>query len=90
MVFFLPYCLWSTGLLLWGDAMGPRADADLLPRGQAEPEAPGAAGSTLWLPRRTKSGVWGPGSCTAGECECEAGRKEARIAASTEQVSGVC
>ena len=47
--------------------MGPRADADLLPRGQEEPGAAGAAGSTVWLLWNTEPSVWGPGSRTAGK-----------------------
>lgn len=77
-VFFLPDCYGNTGLLIWGDAMGPRADADLLPRGGEELGAPGAAGRTIWLLWNTEPGVWGPGSRTAGKGEWEAGRKRGK------------
>nr|XP_036861224.1 protein Niban 3 isoform X11 [Manis javanica] len=58
------------GLFIWRDALGPRADADLLPRGCSEPGAPGAAGSTVRLLWNTKPGVWGPGSHTAAHGQC--------------------
>ena len=77
-VFFSPDCHWNAGVLIWGDAMGPRADADLLPRGQEEPGAAGAAGSTVWLLWNTEPSVWGPGSGAASKGWWEAGRRRGK------------
>lgn len=55
--------VYSFGEMPWD----PELMVDLLPGGQEEPGAAGAAGSAVWLLWNTEPSVWGPGSRTAGK-----------------------